>query len=995
MASVHPDALPAPRASPLAWLTPLMEAATPRAVAHALADVMRAQPGCQNVEVLWHLEGDDALAREPPSRTDTTGDDGLDLARAVLADGQPRLAPGDHPTRLAIPLSRSGAAVLLDLDQRARARQVLGLLAEALQVADQRLCSALEIADLQSTLARLERSELVQRALFAISDLAGSDCDMPELLQGIHGIVGSLMYAENFFIVRLDAARENFRYLYFVDVVDPPRQGDVRLSDRKGTLTWYVLNDGHALRGSNEELAAQVSGPLHIVGSDSYVWMGVPMVRDGVVEGAIVVQAYEPGISYSADDQALLEFVGNHILIALERKRNQDDLERSVQQRTLELAEANRGLQLEIVERERAERLQAALFHIAQLATADIDEDEFFSRVHTVVGTLLNAQNFFIALLSEDRQQLEFPYFVDGMNREQPARPLGRGLSEYVLRNAQPLLRGTQGILELAEEGEIEMAMALAQLAVCWLGVPLIFGDEAVGLVAVQSYDPAVVYGPADQELLGFVASQIANSLNRRRTAKIQQEAFALLEERVQARTHELRTEIGERERIQDQLKHEVMHDTLTGLPNRGYLRNRLNRVLARFQHEPERQCALLYLDIDRFKVINDSLGHLAGDEVLKEVATRLQACVREPDLVARLSGDEFVILLEDVDAPGTAVKVAQRVIDLLGRPVPVAGKVLAVSASIGIAVGDQRCTVADELLREADTALYRAKSLGRKRYVMFDTSLQREAVDVLALEGELREALQEGQFEPYFQPIVRLATNEFVGYEALLRWNHPTRGVLGPPAFLQIAEDCGVIEAIDWRMFELSCEQAIKLGHVDTYLTINVSPRHLRHVDFDTRLLEMLARTGLAPDRLLAEITEGSLLDDPDRARATLGRLQEAGIGAALDDFGTGYSSLSYLHSFPLRILKIDRSFVIELGSEGKDNSAPIVAAILALAGALGMEVVAEGIETEEQRSALLALGCEFGQGYLLGRPAPVPHWSALLEEHSNGSGQAESAEA
>jgi len=203
------------------------------------------------------------------------------------------------------------------------------------------------------------------------------------------------------------------------------------------------------------------------------------------------------------------------------------------------------------------------------------------------------------------------------------------------------------------------------------------------------------------------------------------------------------------------------------------------------------------------------------------------------------------------------------------------------------------------------------------------------------------------------------------------------------------------VIEAIDWRMFELSCEQAIKLGHVDTYLTINVSPRHLRHVDFDTRLLEMLARTGLAPDRLLAEITEGSLLDDPDRARATLGRLQEAGIGAALDDFGTGYSSLSYLHSFPLRILKIDRSFVIELGSEGKDNSAPIVAAILALAGALGMEVVAEGIETEEQRSALLALGCEFGQGYLLGRPAPVPHWSALLEEPSNGSGQAESAEA
>jgi diguanylate cyclase (GGDEF)-like protein len=673
-----------------------------------------------------------------------------------------------------------------------------------------------------------------------------------------------------------------------------------------------------------------------------------------------------------------LQFVGSHILTALERKRSQDELERSVQLRTQELAEANCGLQLEIVERERAERLQAALFQIAQLATADIDEDQFYRSVHKVVGTLLNARNFFIALLSDDGLQLEFPYFIDGPNRSQPARALGRGLSEYVLRNATPMLGSTADILRLAEQGEIDMNMALAQLAVCWLGVPLVFGDDAVGLVVVQSYDPAVTYGPADQELLGFVASQIANSLHRRRAARMQQEAFALLEERVQARTFELREEIGERERIEDRLKHEVMHDTLTGLPNRGYLRSRLNHVLARLKREPSHQCALLYLDIDRFKVINDSLGHLAGDEVLKVVATRLQACVRDPDLVARLSGDEFVILLEDVDMPNTAIKVAQRVLDLLARPVQVAGAVLSPSASIGIAVGNDRYESADELVRDADTALYRAKALGRKRYVMFDASLQREAIDVLALEGELRDALQHDQFEPYFQPMLRLASGEMVGYEALLRWNHPTRGVLGPPHFLQVAEESGVIEAIDWRMFELSARCLAELGHADAFLTINVSPRHFRLTDFDARLLEVLERTGLEPRRLLTEITEGSLLDDPDRARATLSRLQEAGIGAALDDFGTGYSSLSYLHSFPLRMLKIDRSFVVALGSEGKENSTPIVTAILALAGALGMDVVAEGIETEAQRQALVALGCEYGQGFLLGRPAPVAHWQA-----------------
>ena len=987
MDSARTDALPPLAASPLAWLTSLLEATTPRAVALATAEVLRTLPGCRGGRVLWGLDGADSPSSEPAQwidRNDIGAD--LDLACEVLTDDRPRLAPDNRPT-LAIPLWRSGAVVLLELDRRSRAPEVLALAAESLQVADQRLRSALEIVELHGTLARLEHSEQVQRALFAIADLAGSNRDMPDLLKGIHAIVGTLMYAENCFIVRLDAEHDMIRFLYYVDVEDPPPDGDDCLSDREGTLTWYLLHDGKPLRGDSDQLRAQVSGPLRYVGTDSYDWLGVPMLRDGVVEGAIVLQSYQPGIVYSAEDQALLQFVGSHILTALERKRSQDDLERSVRQRTLELAEANRGLQLEIVERERAERLQAALFQIAQLATADVGEDEFYRSIHKVVGELLNTHNFYIALLSDDRQLLEFPYYVDDLESSRPARPLGRSLSEYVLRSGQPLLVSAEDVLELARQGEIVLVTASPPSA-CWLGVPLVFGDEAVGLVAVQSYDPAVVYGPADQELLGFVASQIANSLHRRHAAKIQHEAFTLLEERVQARTHELREEIGERERIEDQLKHEAMHDTLTGLPNRGYLRGRLNQVLARLKHEPHRQCALLYLDVDRFKVINDSLGHLAGDEVLKVVATRLQSCVREPDLVARLSGDEFVILLEDIDVLATAIKVAQRVLDVLDRPMQVPGKVLAVSASIGIAVGDDRYALADELERDADIALYRAKSLGRNRYVLFDASLQREAVDVLALEGELRQALQYDQFEPYFQPMWRLSTGAIVGYEALLRWNHPTRGVLGPPDFLQIAEDSGAIEAIDWRMFELSCELATRLGQVGAFLTINVAPRHFRHADFDTHLMDVLARTGLDPKRLLTEITEGSLLDDPARALATLGRLQAAGVGAALDDFGTGYSSLSYLHSFPLRMLKIDRSFVVALGSHGKENNASIVAAILALARALGMDVVAEGIETEEQRNALVALGCEYGQGFLLGRPAPMAHW--LARETQAGKGDA-----
>jgi len=637
-------------------------------------------------------------------------------------------------------------------------------------------------------------------------------------------------------------------------------------------------------------------------------------------------------------------------------------------------------LQLEIEERQRAERLQAALFQIAQLATADISQIEFYRRVHAVVDKLIDAKNFYIGLLSEDRASLEFAYLVDETEQEIPSRPLGQGLSEYVLRNGGVLLRQAD-IIALLDQGTIRQQTA-SPPAACWLGVPLVVDEQTIGLVVVQSYDESVLFGPADQELLSFVATQIANSLHRRRSADILQRAYAELEQRVQERTQELSKEIVERERIQEQLKHQVMHDALTGLPNRGYLRDRLQRALMQLKREPNKYCALLFMDVDRFKVINDSLGHLAGDEVLKEVARRLLTCVRGPDMVARLSGDEFAILLEDVPIPATAAKVAQRVLSALAVPARIGHTDLAFSASIGIAFGDPRYETADEVLRDADTAMYRAKKQGRARYELFDESLQQLAGGVLLLEAELRTALQENQFEPYFQPIIRLTTGQTIGYEALIRWNHPTRGVLGPGHFLKVAEENGSMQAIDWRMFELACGRAAQALADDTYIAINVSPRHFRRAEFAASLLEMLSRTGLSPRRLLIELTEGSLIEHPEQVRATLEQLRDAGIGAALDDFGTGYSSLSYLHTLPLRTLKVDRAFVAELGKHGTSTSASVVASVLALARALGMNAVAEGIETVAQRDALVELGCEFGQGYLLGRPAPIGHWFAGVDD-------------
>ena len=853
--------------------------------------------------------------------------------------------------------------------------------ANALRAAGARMAEVLAIQRLHDTVAQLAQTEKLQRALFAIADMAGSDLDMPDMLRGLHRIVGELMYAENFYIALFDAVSDSIRFLYFVDSVDadgPVSGAEFPLDRIKHGPTWWVIREGKPLIGNAEQHQLQVPGPMNLHGADSNDWLGVPMLRDGVVQGVIVVQSYAEQEVFSSADMALLGFVSQHILTALERKQTQEELERRVEERTHQLAETNETLRQEVIERERGERLQSALYQIAALASTDESSERFFAHVHAIVSELINADNFYIALLSDDGGTLEFPYRVDQKGEYAPSRALGRGLTEYTLRSGRAqLVDGAGAARMLVDAGEIDDSYIDSPTA-CWLGVPLIGSDSVLGVVAVQSYTPEVRYNPRDAELLTFVSYQLASSIQRRRVGEALVQSNVRLEERVEERTLELREQIAVREQVEAQLKHQVMHDPLTGLPNRLYMRDRLERALAGVRRNEKRQFALLYLDVDRFKVINDSLGHLAGDHVLKEVARRLGECVREPDVVARLSGDEFALLLEDAPIPQTACKVAQRVLEALQQPLLVQDHELQPSASIGIAIGDQRYHATDELLRDADIALYRAKSAGRQRFVLFDESLQRDAMDVLGVEHELRSALSSGQFEPYFQPLVRLADATIVGYEALVRWNHPQRGVLAPGDFLRVAEDSGQIEAIDWQMYRLACATGSDLVRDGGFITINISPRHFQNDDFDARLLAVASEAGFDPACLRIEVTEGTLLGDPTAVAKVLQRLREACIEAALDDFGTGYSSLSHVDRFPLKMIKIDHSFISPLGQEDSPRSLAVIGAILALARSLGLEVVAEGIETQQQLRILREMGCLYGQGYLFGHPQPADHWRA-----------------
>ncbi len=827
---------------------------------------------------------------------------------------------------------------------------------------------------LQVDVERLASAERLQRALFAISDIASSDLSTAEVLRGLHQIVGSLMYAENFYIVRFDAERQTIRFLYFADSHDPEvpdPEDELSPLEMGSSLTLGLLRHGKPVRGPSLSLRAVLQAPANEgLGPDSEDWMGVPIVEDGVVRGAVVVQSYDPAVRYSESDQALLGYVAQHILSALNRRDQQEELERRVALRTQELRK-------EIRERERSEQLQRALYRIAELSTASDSMEAFYASIHEVVGGLLDARNFYIALLTNEDSELEFPYSIDERDQRHPTRPLGRGLSEYVLRSAHPLLIDRAGIEALADVGEV---VSQGTKSVCWLGVPLMIDNRPRGLITVQSYTPDYLYTARDEELLSFVSFHIANALERRQADESLRQAYAELERRVENRTRELadtnrelRDQISVRESVEGKLKHEAMHDSLTGLPNRSQLLVALRRSLTRFHADPAHAFAVLFLDLDRFKVVNDSVGHLVGDELLKEAATRISKCIRDPDLVARLGGDEFAIVIDRIGDPTEAVSVADRVIRSLSEPMRIAGKELYTSASIGIALSHARYLNPEELLRDADVAMYRAKAAGRQRFALFDEGLHEDALRQLELEGDLRRGVQRAEFEPYYQPIVRLSDGAVVGYEALMRWLNPERGCVEPAGFLLTAEETGTLPQIDWQIYDQVCCDVRSLGADGRYVSINVSPRHLRAHGFSERLLALLASHEVNPALLRLEVTEGALLENPDQVQLCLAQLRTAGIKTLLDDFGTGFSSLSYLHRFPLQGLKIDRSFVAALQYGESGGSTAIVRAIRLLADSLGLEVIAEGIETEEQRQQLRLLGLTLGQGYLFARPASM----------------------
>ena len=425
--------------------------------------------------------------------------------------------------------------------------------------------------------------------------------------------------------------------------------------------------------------------------------------------------------------------------------------------------------------------------------------------------------------------------------------------------------------------------------------------------------------------------------------------------------------------KYRDQLLHDAFHDSLTGFPNRSLFLDRLQHAMVVAKRKHGYQFGVLFLDLDGFKVVNESLGHGMGDELLAGVGQRLRSSIRPEDTIARLGSDEFGILLEDISGDGNAVFVTQRIREAMARPFEVAGHEVFATCCIGIALSSRGLETPEQMLRDAETALHQAKAKGRAHSVIFESGMHEHAVTRLQVEMDLRRAVERGEFEPFYQPIVTTKDRKVVGFEALVRWNHPVRGMVGPGEFIQVAEETGIIVHIDRQVLRRACEQMKqwmderRSNHL-SFVSVNLSNRQLLQSDVVEHIEKVIRETGIDPRCLKLEITENVIFDRPDAAVALLSRLRHLGVQLYIDDFGTGYSSLSYLHRLPINGLKIDRSFISRIG-EPEGNHA-IIRTILTLAQDLQIEAIAEGIETEQQREHIESLRCRYAQGYLFSRP-------------------------
>ncbi|MBB1363007.1 MULTISPECIES: diguanylate cyclase [unclassified Shewanella] len=836
------------------------------------------------------------------------------------------------------------------------------------------------IARLKRLAKKYKRSETIQNALLGISNIATQVTSLDDFYQRVHLHLQQLIPAENFFIASQDQKTGLTSLPFFADQQDshptelyPDQEISALLNSG---LTGYVLRNGTPLLCDDNKFNELIaSGDIKSLGSPSHQWLGVPIKNQDVVSGVLVVQSYNEANTYGELELELMGFICHHISGVMERLEHHEQLEQAIVERTKELSQAYEKVKKEITERVKAEKLQKALFEIADLSASNVLQQDFYLRLHTIMSQLIPADNCFISLIN-DNNMLSFPFYVSQMTTEYPAsRPMQDGLTEYILEHKLPRLLSSKDIADMVANGEIyakSPELNKTDRMHQWIGIPLIINGDVAGALTIYSLGDAHIYQLKDLELLTFVSQHMANAIERKLAAESLKNSHEQLEDKVVKRTRalaelnsNLQQEINQRRKIEDQLLHDAQHDGLTGLPNRSYLMERLSQALKHLRRHGLDQFALLFIDLDRFKVINDSFGHLEGDRFLIETAQRIKSCVRENDTLARMGGDEFVILLDSINATEDAIEVSDRILQALSMPYQLAKQEFISGASIGIAFsGRNKLVTSESLLRDADAAMYQAKANGKGCYVIFDDKLSAQSKLQHELEIDFKNALDQQEFEINYVEVVDFTNGEIIAIEPHVEWHHPKQGIIEHGKMKSLAAQYQLTLNIDGYIFSHLSEQYQFLKQKygpSVYLHLSISSQHIKNKFVLRNLKQTIKSSNINLEKLILFFNEKALVQDTENHINGFELISQLGVQIGIDGYGTGYSSLSCLSFLPIKALKLDDDISKHLLN---DKQLQLVKAYQLTAQTLNFDMYATTVDTQQQVRQFLELGYVRGQG-------------------------------
>ena len=861
-----------------------------------------------------------------------------------------------------------------------------------------------------------KRSEVESKVISEIIQGVTTTSNLGELLELVQRSIGQAIYAENFYVALHDEKTGLLNVPFCVDKFDtcaPPQKLG------RGLTAYAIRCERPTLLTEEDVDRLCEQGEVESVGTASAIWLGIPLKTPAGIIGVLVVQHYDDPSAYTERDIELLSSAAGQIAMAIERKRAEDALRESA----TNLAAAQRITHLGSWEVDLADledlstnevRWSDETYRIFgyEPGQVELSNEFFYNSVHPddrkrITRALVeairekkayNVEHRIILPDKSERILHERAELICEEQRGQPVKLLGtvqditdRRRTDAALRDSEYKLRTlftsmNEGLTQVDKNEVIEFVNdRLCEMT----------GYERDEMVGKKTLD--LLFDDESQQLVLNANEQRKLGVSGQYEARLRKKSGEMMWVLISGApiinaegdltgTLGMFMDISERRRVEEQLLHDAFHDGLTGLANRALFMDHLHMTIERCKSRHSNYYAVLFLDLDRFKVINDSLGHADGDELLKQIASRLDSITRTGDLLARLGGDEFVLLLTEMLEANDAFDVAERIQDMLKKPFDLSGNEIRISASIGVALSTDGYRTADEMLRDADIAMYQAKSAGKAGYKVFNAAMRAVATTRLKLETEIRAAIDRREFELQYQPIINLKTNELSGFEALVRWRHPTRGIIHPDEFIPAAEETGLILPLGRWILNESCRRMREWQeqyHQASSLVINVnlSCKQFLQADLADIVSGTLNETGLSPHCLKLEITESYLIENSENAVNIMNCLRDLGVGLSLDDFGTGYSSLSYLHRLPLTSLKIDRSFISRMTDSGENSE--IVRTIIRLAQNLRMVVIAEGIETPDQLLKLKALNCGFGQGFLFSRPLEADQAGEFIKEN------------